>query len=344
MNNLFAIATKELVTDAFFAWLFEEFKVNDGLRAYQNDFLSKLKIDGLVGDVFIEKAERQKNNTDLIVTLKDSHGCKSILFENKIHTTIHSNQLNNYKDKFPNCHKFIYMKLGYIHFSERMKVVANGYDIVGSADIELALRPFKDYNLIISQYYEYIKTCHIDRCENLLERMVNNDSSAYGSIFSQHKFLSDLHEKLYGKLNYLNFKYGANNGGTPWTHLSIAKMDQVYGSHGENIFWRIDKRSGRYYLRLNQYSYVDKNYESEKKERLGELRKLFAETVAGRDIVTSKPSNRGLKESEIGLLFFDKNSYRTLFDSIEAVSLEFVKRYEQLGRCKEKLVSTECPN
>lgn len=331
MNNIFAIATKELVTDAFFAWLFEEFKTDNELRKYQKEFLSKLKINGVSDEVCVERAEKQKKNTDLIVTLKDGEEYKKILFENKVHSTIHSKQLKRYKDSFPDCHKYIYMKLGFVYHSERKEAKKFGYDIVSAQDIESALHSFKNYNQIISQYYQYIKCCHVDRCDDMFERMKVNDSSVYSDIYSQRKFLSDLHESIYNLVEYTSFKSKANNGGTPWTHLCIAKKEAMYGDKSEYIFWRIDKKSGRYYIRLNQYSYIDKSFKDKKMAELAVLRELFNKLVKGTNLVTSSPSNQGLKESEIGLLYFDENSYFELVDNIEHITLDFVKSYGKMS-------------
>lgn len=332
MNNIFAIATKELVTDAFFAWLFEEFKADDDLRKYQKRFLSGLKISGMSDEVSIEKAEKQKNNTDLLVTFQDGEKRKEVLFENKVHSTIHSGQLERYKKNSPDCHKYIYMKLGYIYYSERKEAEKWGYSIVGATDIEAALRPFKDYNQIISQYYQYIKTCHVEQCADMFKKMEANDSSVYSNIYSQRRFLSDLHENIDSLVDYTEFNSKANNGGTPWTHLCVAKKASKYGDENEYIFWRIDKKSGRYYLRLNQYSYIDKSFKTEKMAELKVLREIFIQLVKNTNLVASSPSNQGLKESEIGLLYFDINSYSELMESIEQITLDFVKSYEKMSK------------
>lgn len=327
MNNLFAKATKELVTDAFLAWIFAELENDKNLSKFKVHFLNELQIKDISENICITQTQLQADNTDLIVSMKDTHSFKKILFENKTWTTIHSDQLNKYKLKFPNCHQYIYMKLAYIDFQERMEAFDCGYTVIGAKEIESAIRPFKDYSQIISQYYQYIKHEFIDYPINFYERMQNNDSLVYGERQPQRMFLSELHESLHDQLDYLYFKSGTNNNGTPWTHLEIAKKDTEYGDKNEYIFWRIDKKSGRYYIRLNQYSNINQSKSDEKNSNLISQREIFNELLTKCKLKASKPSNRGVKNSEIGLFYFDKNSYLELQETLVWFSKEFVEKY-----------------
>ncbi len=292
MNNLFAKATKELVTDAFLAWMLEELENDINLNKFKGHFLNELQITNASEKVRIAKTQLQLKNTDLVVTLEDGHSSKKILFENKTWATIHSDQLNKYKLKFPDCHQYIYMKLAYIDFQEKMKATDCGYTVIGAKEIESALRPFKSHSQIISQYYQYIKDEFIDYPIKFDERMQSNDASVYGERQPQRKFLSELHENLHNQLDYLYFKSGTNNNGTPWTHLKIAKKDKKYGDKTEYIFWRIDQKSGKNYIRLNQYSSIGQSELDEKKEHLAIQREIFNELLTKCKLKASMPSNR----------------------------------------------------
>lgn len=329
MNNLFKKATKELVTDAFLAWLFEELENDKNLNKYKFLFLNELKIVDISENICVTKTQLQAENTDLIVSMKDDHSLKEILFENKTWTTIHSDQLNAYKLKFPNCHQYIYLKLAYIDFQERMQAINCGYTVIGAKEIESAIRPFKNYSQIISQYYQYIKNEFIDYPHKFYERMQNADALVYSERQPQRKFLSELHESLYGHLDYLYFKSKANTGGTPWTQLEIAKKENKYGDKTEYIIWRIDQKSNKYYVRLQQYSDVDNLNIDSKKENLIILRRIFNELLTKCKLKASKPSNRGVKGSEIGLFYFNENSYLDLKDTLVWFSKDFVEKYNK---------------
>ena len=224
------------------------------------------------------------------------------------------------------------MKLAFIDFQERKKALECRYTVIGANEIESAIRPFKDYSQIISQYYQYIKDEFIDYHNSIYKRMLNNDASVYGERQAQRIFLSELHERLHGQLDYLCLKSGTNNGGTPWTHLTIAKANTEYGDKSEYIFWRIDKKSGRYYIRLNQYSDIDKLNYNKKKENLTFQRKIFNELLTKYKLTESKTSNRGIKESEIGLFYFDNNSYADLSNTLARFSKEFVEKCQGRNR------------
>lgn len=222
------------------------------------------------------------------------------------------------------------MKLAFIDFQERMLAQNCEYSVIGAKEIESALRPFNNYSQIISQYYQYIQSEFIDYPGEFLKRMQNNDASVYRERQPQRKFLSDLHEKLHGHLDYLYFNSGSNNNGTPWTQLEIAKSESKYGDCTEYIFWRIDQKSGRSYIRLNQYSRINGSYRIEKVENLSIQREKFNELLTQCGLKASMPSNRGIIESEIGLFYFDENSYVDLKELLVLFSIDFVTTYSKM--------------
>jgi len=329
MNNIFNYAPKELVMDAFFAWIFKELNENN-LTKYKLQFLNDMKIEGFTNKSKITDIKKQECNTDLIITIDN----KDILFENKTTSTIHSNQLEEYKNNVPNCHQYIYMKLGYIDFNEKLQAKKHDYIIVGIEDIEKALHPIKDCCQIVEQYYAFLKNKYIEKSENIQKRMLNNDSTVYEVSDAQRIFLSGLYEKLYGKVKFLKFKYAANRGGTPWTQLSIAYTSKLYGEKGESIFWRIDKKKEKgYYIALKQYADIIDTYKEQKKKRLNILRICFNKLLEKKsNLHAGKVSNRGIKSSEIAIFYFEDNKHEQLSSKLKELSIEFEKEYTTL--CK----------
>ena len=325
-NNIFNYAPKELVMDAFFAWLFEELNT-DSLSNYKVEFLKNLKIEGFSDKSVISKIEKQKFNTDLLITIDD----KKILFENKTTSTIHSNQLKVYKEKISNCDKYIYMKLAFIDYKERLEANKYGYTVVGAEDIKSALIPLKDCCQIVKQYYDYIEENYIHKFQQIKDSVENSDYKIYSELDAQRFFLSKLYEILEGKVEKLNFKYNSNNGGSPWTQLSIDQKPKIYGEKAESIFWRIDKKKKGYYIKLTQYAKISKEYKKDKTKRLKKLRKIINNILKNEtNIKKSEVTDRGLYSSEIAIFYFSENKYENLFQTLKNISIEFCKEYDKL--------------
>ncbi len=326
-NNIFNYAPKELVMDAFFAWLFEELKT-DNLSKYKADFLDNLNIKGFSNSSVIRKIEKQKFNTDLLITMDND---KKILFENKTTSTIHSNQLKVYKEKIPDCYKYIYMKLSFIDYKERLEAGDNGYTVVGAEDIQKALFPFKNCCQIVEQYYDYIEENYIHKFKQIKYKVKNSDPKIYSKIDAQRFFLSLLHEKLEEKVEELKFNYKANKGGNPWTQLTIIQKPKMYGEKKESIFWRIDKNKKGYYIRLTQYAKISKEYKKDKMKRLKKLRKIMNNIFESEtNIKKGEVGDRGLYASEITIFYFFENKYEDLLPTLENISIKFCKEYSEL--------------
>lgn len=130
MNNLFSHSPKELTTDGFLSWLILEL-AND-----KEQVLIFFKSLGLchesaknIEDVTVS---RQEQNTDLIVRFSADSTLHSVLFENKTYSTIHSNQLSKYKQKFPDFQGYKYLKLARVNYVERKQAMSYGYDVIDS--------------------------------------------------------------------------------------------------------------------------------------------------------------------------------------------------------------------
>ena len=329
MNNIFKFSPKELVMDAFFAWLFKELYSNPSMQKYQVAFLKNLNITGLSSPWSSCEVEKQKENTDLVVTINE----KEILFENKTISTIHGskyyrNQLHKYKTILPHCYKYIYMKLSFIDYEENKIAVSEGYSVVTSQNIQRALDPFKSFCQIVEQYYEYLDDNFLKK-ENTLFSEMETNCSVYKYSVVQRKFLSDLYMKLDGHLKDMKLNYASNIGGSNWTQLRIAMSTKKYGTVNEYIFWRIDKKKkGGYYIKLTQYANIDSSYQLDKETELKRLRKIFDDLVAIKySLISAKCQKRGMKSSEIGLFYCKDNSYYDLATQLVDFSKDFVAKY-----------------
>lgn len=135
--------------------------------------------------------------------------------------------------------------------------------------------------------------------------MANNNPDIFSEHTAQRIFLSEIGPALY-------VKSFANNGGTPCSQLDFYNQDRVYGEESEYLFYRIDTRSGRNYLRINQYADIGPEFHEKKMKRLKSIREICASSASKFNIKQGKLNDLGKKESEAIIFFFDQNDQKEL--------------------------------
>jgi hypothetical protein len=134
--------------------------------------------------------------------------------------------------------------------------------------------------------------------------------------------------KLTAFSNKYHIQYSSNTGGNPWSELVFIECTD---KTPEAVFWRIDKRNNRYYIRLNQYSYTKGQSESAKREktlRLKDLRNFSRDYFLEKEnIKLGKLSNRGENEPEILIFFMDENDFKSILEVIPEFSKAITKKY-----------------
>ncbi len=265
-TNLFIHAPKELVTDAFLTWLLYFLDSKVEYQKYKQQlfnelFLSKNDFKKNVSEIEVRRqVDVNGGRIDLLVEFNLDNAKQTILFENKTWTTTNQDQLQKYKEGLPNLYKYIYLKLAYLNYAERKLTEKVGYKPVTSKMLYDTLKNMSDLHPFINQYVTYIKETFVNYINGFHKAIFgkNRNEDRYG-ILENHQaqqYLMDiLYKDLDGKLNHLNFKTGSSSG-RPWTQLDIARKEKVYENIEEFLFWRIDKRNGKYYIRLNQYAYI----------------------------------------------------------------------------------------
>ena len=126
---------------------------------------------------------------------------------------------------------------------------------------------------------------------------------------------------------YLGIRNGTSFG-RPWTQIDIAKKKDGYY---EGLFWRIDIRSGKFYIRLNQYADPSEKEVEYKMRRLEILRKeadSIVETMP--DLHPGKVQNRAIKESEVQIFFLEDNDLEKLIESIPKISRHMINVFLNL--------------
>ncbi|WP_338508264.1 hypothetical protein [Pseudomonas poae] len=328
MNNLFMHAPKELSTDAFLAWFFRELEVNTDIAGYRSQVFHAL---GLIaeGEVPVKiEPELQSGNVDLLLNFEVNNTARLILFENKTSSTFHSDQLNRYRECFPNCDKYVYFKIGYVDTWERQNL--QGYQLISAHDFYQAVSFLAPYHPIIDQYCAFLKEAWISKEEMVFQRLAISCPTAFKSAIGQRHLIGELYDQLKGTDTFLKFKKGVNINGTPWTQLDFCRFEGYYDGINETLFWRVDSRAGRTYLRINQYAAIARDQHeivAHKKWRLRALRELASNISADYDLKPGKLSNKGVRENEVIIFFFDENPYGLLKGLLPEFTKKLQSRY-----------------
>jgi len=329
MNNLFSLSPKELTTDGFLRWLIYEIESNQDLITA---FFLRL---GLCTDstkvISNVKVSAQEQKTDLIIRYDVDSVPHQALFENKTYSTIHSDQLARYRTTFPDFNYYKYLKLARVNYDEKRLTKIHGYDVLTSSDLFDAIDSITFKSEILSQYKRFLVNDFIEPINKIETTLVSeNKYELLSSRQAQHCIIDQLYGEIDGLNDELYFKSYSNIGGTPWTQLNICSRECAYGDISEYLFWRIDKKSGNYYLRLNQYADVDSTYKATKGGNLSQLRAAIEPLFIKYDFCISPPSNRGQKESEVCILFFKDNNLKTITNNLAHLTLDIVEKYKCL--------------
>lgn len=148
--------------------------------------------------------------------------------------------------------------------------------------------------------------------------------------------MGELYEKLkesdYSSEFKIIFKTGINRGGAPWTHLIICQKKGFYDGKNETLWWRIDKRSKKTYLRLSQYGNVKdrKDLIEIKKRRLGKIREAVNTICDNYALKRGKITNKGVNENEVVIFFFDENPYTKIKELLPALTRDIQNAYNNL--------------
>jgi len=339
-TNLFKHAPKELSTDAFITWLLYFLDSNPEYKEQKQLFFNKLLLKSEDNDRPVRNIEIKRQSTnqhgrpDILLHFhfeEEKDKKQTILFENKTWSTTNHIQLDGYKKGYPNTYRYIYLKLAYVNHFEEKLTKSFFYDIITVHELSETLSRIKDIHPFVAHYLEYIDQTFKSFIDQIPENLFFiHDYSILGEEKGQaQQYLIDLiYKELDGKVEKLCFLNGSSSG-RPWTQLTISEKPNIYGKLSEKVFWRVDIRSGKFYIRLNQYSYITDEFKSLKMERLNKLR------IIANDILKEYPFlnignhlEKGIKESEIVIFFLEDNDLNELFRILPEFSIKFNEMYE----------------
>lgn len=182
---------------------------------------------------------------------------------------------------------------------------------------------------LIQMYYEYITVTFEQEINSFHERIFQkHDYDVLWSADAQ-KYLCDaiVENMTKQSVPYLEIRNGTSYG-RPWTQIDIARKEDGYW---EGLFWRVDIRSGKFYIRLNQYADPSEKEVSYKMRRLEILRREANEFVATMPALhPGKVENRATKESEVLIFFFEENDLDSLMEMLPKITHRMIEVFNGL--------------
>ena len=241
----------------------------------------------------------------------------------------HSGQLARYKEIYPNCYRFFYYKLGYINSQEEKEVSQEKYEVINAGMISSTLEKMTSLHPLIKMYYDYITYTFVDAINSFHERIfVKHDYDVLWGADAQKYFCDAIVENMTEQnVPYLEIRNGSSYG-RPWTQIDIVRKEDGYW---ESLFWRVDIRSGKFYIRLNQYAEPSEKEVDYKMKRLEVLRNEAANIVRTMpDLHLGKVENKAVKESEVLIFFLEDNNLERLLEAIPKISRHMIDTFQRL--------------
>ncbi len=363
--NIFKYATSELSQDAVICWMLEWANSKDkAMKDFSHNFIRKM-INSHYNDfmdkkILMEvKIKKQYYNIDVLALLCFQDGIVlPIIIEDKTYTTEHSDQLKRYYEFMLKENKDnkkiseplgIYYKSGFIYDNEIEKVKKEGYRIFNRVMMINLMKQYIDKveSDIFKNYYDYLRDLELEeeQIKNIIDKDdMQNKSKVLDTYEGQWIFMKKLFDKCSN-----GYLYNGSSFGRPWTHCSIVE-DFNFKELCDGIFYRLDRRNDGYYLAIRQYldyskvnvckEHLNETDESKiiesKMKRLERLKKCFERALEnmnlkGIDVLEKgRVSNRGSKESEIGVFFInEKNTFRKILEFIPVFNGMFESEIEK---------------
>lgn len=333
-TNIFFHATKELTTDAFLVWLLYFLDSEESYKTYKQLLFDSLilKKEDRGREVCCIELKRQENDVDVLLSFrfKDNDEQQTVLFEDKTWTIPHSGQLSKYKNTYPNCYRYFYYKLGYINSQEEKELSQEQYEIIDAGMMSSTLEKMCGLHPLIKMYNDYIVHTFVESVNSYHDKIfVKHDYNVLWNADAQKYLCDTIVENMTNQnVPFLEIRNGTSHG-RPWTQIDIAEKKNGYW---EKLFWRVDIRSGKFYIRLNQYAEPSEEEIAYKRHRLEILRNEANGLVATIPaLYLGKVENRAIKESEVMIFFLEDNNLETLIESLPKITRHMIDVFQRLG-------------
>jgi len=345
--NIFNYSPKELSLDAFLKYFILWSCKSENIKETKKLFLKEEDWQEEITDIEVKlQVSYSKKKADVVIHFKLKGKEELVVFENKTHSTTSIKQLESYKKS--GTYQYIYLKLGYINSKENDVCDKSGYKTLNASFLLDIVKSVNKPDEIIKQFKDYLETFYVD-VQNEITTSFNSGkiSNQLGNQDAQLFILDKLGDsfgefeldktKLKPFSNKYHIQYSSNTGGNPWSELVFVEGSE---ETPEALFWRIDKRKNRHYIRLSQYSYTKGQSESVKQEkriRLNDLRSFSKDYFReNKNLKFGQLSNRGENEREIIIFFMDENNLKSVIEVIPQFSEAITERYIEIIKATNK--------
>ncbi|MEI9937863.1 MAG: hypothetical protein WDO69_11650 [Pseudomonadota bacterium] len=317
--NLFSFATSELSQDAFLCWLAALADHDDAdLQQLGQSFIAWLWQQARGASVepnrvrLLRSPERQVDHVDILFEAEIAGTRALFLIEDKTETSHHSGQLERYLKAVSHAEVVpVYFKTGY-HFGTDTAATAAGYTVVGLDEWVAFLKAQTARSDIFDDYSTYVAGLHAKRSEALSVLLTPEGYKRFDEDFVQYEFMRRVANSCSSFIGRRSTYRGRSLGGKPWTQHLFAEFEHALPTRlKESLFYRLDRRTGGWYLAIRQYAKVQAADAARavKLARLAEYRRQFdcvLSIIEGRPVFKQPSTDRqGKNESEVAVLFFD---------------------------------------
>ena len=290
-NNIFNFATSELSQDAFICWLCNWVNFDDNilsedekkLKLLATEFIEKMLGEKLEDRKVSIKRQYQKidvlleiqNKTEFITNENEKNPVVDIyvIIEDKVGTSLHSNQIEIYtkliSEKNKNINKgkalikTVYYKIYDEDNMERLK--ENGVNVIlGRENILELLKEYKDKinNSIFENYHNYLSNIETDVNSYEKKNLEDWNSNCYIGFFKELKNEKNLLEHAIGRQKDCSWGYVNNSSGgfmgMWWFPLSEEKINKLTETSDEDIYLQIEQYNQKNIIAI-KYSVPKKN-------------------------------------------------------------------------------------
>lgn len=332
--NLFHFAPRELSHSAFWAWVLQCTDSEDPLlsapKAVGLALLDATNTPRPLSEVKVETEVklRKAGRLDVVVTVDE--GRATLVIENKVLSKPAVEQLDRYEEELrADARGGLSLAVMSTAFDEDVRDEIRSradWQYLGIDTLCSILEPHQHGHALLQHYASWLAARKRKR-EELARYALSADrdkrNEALGTAEGQWALMKAL-LPVRGRQDR-----GTNVDGSPWTQFCFV---EPVGER-DMLFYRIDQSSAGPYFSLRQYQGDPIPTPQAKLARREELRGYWADAcrACGDDLRLARPRNRGIMESEIGLLLIDENPPEVLLRAIPKVHAYLLDRLAENG-------------
>lgn len=332
-TNFFKFVTKETSHSAFWAWILQSLSAPDetDLKEAQQiaqNLLAKINLQPPQGrniSVRTEEKLPKYGRADIIVRYDD----KVVLgIENKVKACSNSEQINLYKQSYPNA-AWCILETGF-DYGQAENTRKNGTTYIGLTEISKIIENIQDNSHPLIRDYKRWISDKMQTISDRTEAATTNDCKIFNEYFEKYEETKwVLAKSLFGTNNLEHFH---NNGGSTCVQYCFLRLENLKEPEKyDGLLWRFDHSTKGNYISLRQYNNTDKkdeNFWNEKKDRLSHLRKMWENLTENSGLrwntSPQKTNKQTQQESEIAWLIISNQNLPAIRKKLPRLHKKFV--------------------